>query len=130
MCSTVVNQCVSKITSVSPPTASIAWRSLPKPSTMLVSTPPPIRSRIAFGAMTPGWWLTTAAPTISPMTASLVDERALADRDVLDVAVEVEAPRPALAADTGIARAAERGGEFADEEAVDPDRAGYNRRGD
>src|SRR5579872_2373201 len=130
MCSTVVNQWVSKITSVSPLTASIAWRSLPKPSTMLVSTPPPIRSRIGFGAMTPGWWLTTAAPTISPIAGSLVDERVLADRDVLDVAVKVETPRPALPADAGIARPAERGPELADEEAVHPHRTGNDARGD
>src|SRR5579872_3435743 len=130
MCSTVVNQWVSKITSVSPLTASIAWRSLPKPSTMLVSTPPPIRSRIGFGAMTPGWWLTTAAPTISPIAGSLVDERVLADRAVLDVAVKVETPRPALPADAGIARPAERGPELADEEAVHPHRTGNDARGD
>ena len=49
---------------------------------------------------------------------------------VLQVAVEVEAPGAALAADPGLAGAAEGGLEVADEEAVDPDGARDQLRGD
>src|SRR5665213_3095406 len=57
-------------------------------------------------------------------------ERSRADRYVFDVAVEVEAPGAAFAADAGMLRSAERRSKLADEEAVHPDRAGDNRRGD
>src|SRR5260221_12016603 len=41
---------------------------------------------------------------------------------VLDVAIEVEAPRAAFPADPGLAGAPEGGAQVPDEEAVDPDR--------
>src|ERR1700751_4363984 len=47
---------------------------------------------------------------------------------VLDVAVEVEAPGAALAAEAGQPGAAERRGQVADEETVDPDGAGDQPR--
>ena len=52
------------------------------------------------------------------------------EHGVLDVAVEVEGPDAALAADAGLAVAAERCAEVADEEAVDPDGAGVQREAD
>src|SRR5262245_62124464 len=60
--------------------------------------------------------------TPRPMSPSSVTamERSLSHGDVLHVAVEVEAPVPAFAAQPGVARAAERRGELADEEAVHP----------
>src|SRR5665213_192668 len=64
------------------------------------------------------------------MGSSIVWERSLADRYILDVAVEIEAPCAAFAAYAGVLRPAERRAELADEEAVDPHRAGDDRRGD
>src|SRR5262245_63373793 len=66
------------------------------------------------------------APTISPM----VPPAAGRGDGVLDVAVEVEAPVAALAADARLAGAAERRLEVADEEAVDPDGARDQACGD
>src|SRR5262245_35839314 len=76
-----------------------------------------------------------AAPTICPMRLLLLmceagAERLLGDDDVLDVAEELEAPIPAFAADAAALDAAERGGEIADAEAVDPDEAGAHALGD
>src|SRR5262245_61825586 len=65
-----------------------------------------------------------------PRVAALSRERSLAHHDVLHVAVEVEAPGPALAADAGVARAAERRRQLANEEAVHPQRSRDHALGD
>src|SRR5215472_1021310 len=52
------------------------------------------------------------------------DEGTLHCRNILHVAIEVETPVAAFAADSGIAASAERCGQFAHEEAVDPYGAG------
>ena len=59
---------------------------------------------------------TIPAPTISPIDHPPPRRGA----DVLHIGIEVEAPRAALAADPGVARAAERRPQVPDEEAVDP----------
>src|SRR5215470_16206101 len=72
-----------------------------------------------------GTWASRPAPTTSPIvlpSLRRVDS-------VLDVAVEVEAPGAALAADPGLAGPAERGPQVADEEAVDPHGARDQPRG-
>src|SRR5262249_34084535 len=56
--------------------------------------------------------------------------RTLEDRDVLDVAEEVEAPRAPFPPDPRIAAAAERRGELAYEEAVHPHGAGNDTPGE
>jgi hypothetical protein len=64
------------------------------------------------------------APTTSPISVRLLIGRRPpvgGEDGVLDVAVEVERPRAALAADAGLAVTAEWCSEIADEEAVDPD---------
>src|SRR6476660_6499516 len=66
-----------------------------------------------------GTWASRPAPTISPMVLPSVR----GGHGVLQVAVEVEAPGAALAADAGEAGAAERGLQVAYEEAVHPHRA-------
>src|SRR5207248_11523283 len=72
--------------------------------------------RSEYGSMIVGTWAKSPAPATSPIRApslSCVD-------GVLDVAVEVEAPGAALAADAGQPGAAERRGQVTDEETVDP----------
>src|SRR5919202_6042447 len=70
------------------------------------------------GSMMVGTCASRPAPTISPIGPPT----ARGEDAVLDVAVEVEAPRAALAADAAVPVAAERRREVADEEAVHPDR--------
>src|SRR5450755_2083451 len=67
-----------------------------------------------------GTWASSPAPTTSPIAPPAF--RGIAR--VLDVAVEVEAPGAAFAADAGQPGAAERRPQVTDEEAVDPDGAG------
>src|SRR3954469_5575697 len=83
--------------------------------------------RTCSGTITIGWCATTAVATISP-TDLLRAERALLDRDVFHIAEEVKAPRAALAADAGVARASERRIQIAHEVAVDPDGSGDDLR--
>src|SRR5580692_4932563 len=67
-----------------------------------------------------GTWASSPAPVTSPILAPpfrCVD-------GVLHVAVEVEAPGAALAADAGLPCPAERRPQVADEEAVNPDGPG------
>src|SRR3954452_10170066 len=64
------------------------------------------------------------APTISPIRPPTAHPSVRCEDAVLDVAVEVEAPGAALAADAAAPVAAERRREVADEEAVHPDGAG------
>src|SRR5215470_10455717 len=79
-----------------------------------------------------GTWASSAAPTTSPMAHpfSLTGPAARREHGVLDVAVEVERVRAAFAADAGLAAAAERGAQVADEETVDPHRPGAQPRAD
>src|SRR5437763_10654329 len=63
---------------------------------------------LAFGR---GWWFVTPSGR--------------SDADVLHVAVEIERPLAALAADPAVARAAERRPEIPDEEAVHPHGASH-----
>src|SRR4051812_38072522 len=73
-----------------------------------------------------GTWASSPAPTISPMVPPSVRR----GDGVLQVAVEVEAPGASLASDAGVPGAAEGGLEVAYEEAVDPDGARDELRGD
>src|SRR3954463_13834867 len=99
-------------------------RSRSRPGTRLKSSPPLSSRRVCSGSMIVGTCASRLAPTISPIRPpSLRGEHA-----VLDVAVEVEAPPAALAADPAVPVAAERRREVADEEAVHPDGAGVQPR--
>src|SRR5215467_15947646 len=122
--STVVCQCESSTTTVSySSTSNTSARSRSSPGTRLISLPSFSSSRSAYGSMIVGTWAKSPAPATSPITPPLscVD-------GVLDVAVEVEAPGAALAADAGQPGAAERRGQVADEETVDPHGAGDQPR--
>src|SRR5208337_2624200 len=59
-----------------------------------------------------------------PVARLLSGKRSFQYRNVLDVAVEIETPVASFASDAGIAAAAKRGRKLANEEAVDPHRAG------
>src|SRR4051794_30500668 len=94
------------------------------PGTSEISLPSLSSSRVCGGSIIVGTCAIRPAPTTSPMSAPSLRRE---DR-VLDVAVEVEGPGTALAADPGATAPAERGGQVADEEAVDPHRAGADLR--
>src|SRR5215467_2474262 len=118
--STVVCQCESSTTTVSySSTSNTSARSRSSPGTRLISLPSFSSSRSAYGSMIVGTCASKPAPATSPIAPPLscVD-------GVLDIAVEVEAPGAALAADAGHSGAAERRSQVADEEAVDPDGPG------
>src|SRR4051794_38211514 len=123
--STVVAQWLSRTTTVSWSRVSkTSRRSRSRPGTRLKSSPPLSSRRGCSGSMIVGTCASRPAPTISPIRPpSLRGEHA-----VLDVAVEVEAPGAALAADPAVPVAAERRCEVADEEAVHPDGAGVQPR--
>src|SRR5215213_869963 len=71
----------------------------------------------------------TCASRPAPTTSPIGPPPPRGEHAVLHVAVEVEAPRAALAADAAVAVAAERRGGVADEEAVHPRGAGVQLRG-
>src|SRR5688500_5837962 len=77
-----------------------------------------------------GTWAISPAPTTSPIRSRpfLGGPARRAEHAVLDVAVEVEGPVPAFAADARLAVPAERCPEVAHEEAVDPHGAGVELR--
>src|SRR5215472_4448243 len=119
--STVVCQCESMRMTVSKSrTSKTSARSRCRPGTRLISLPSLSSRRCSRGSMMVGTCARRPAPTTSP---TLLPSLRRVD-GVLDVAVEVEAPGAALAADSRLARAAERRAQVSDEEAVDPDRAG------
>src|SRR4051794_29169173 len=124
--STVVAQWLSRTTTVSWSRVSkTSRRSRSRPGTSEKSSPSLSSRRARSGSMIVGTCASRAAPTISPIPPPLRREDA-----VLDVAVEVEAPRAALAADAAATVAAERRGQIADEEAVHPHGAGVQLPGD
>src|SRR5687767_9302857 len=87
---------------------------------------PPLRSmRVSTGNMIVGTWASRPAPTTSPIGTPSPRR----GHRVLDVAIEIEAPVAALAADPGRTRAAERRPKITHEEAVHPYRAGHQRAG-
>src|SRR5208282_2061318 len=63
---------------------------------------------------------TLSERTVSWYHAPALRKRSLEDRDVLNVAEEVETPSAAFASDAGVAAAAEGGRQLAHEEAVHP----------
>src|SRR5215467_559236 len=119
--STVVCQCESMRMTVSKSRASkTSARSRFRPGTRLISLPSLSSRRCWRGSMIVGTCARRPAPTTSP---TLLPSFRRVD-GVLHVAVEVEAPGAALAADSRLARAAERCAQVTHEETVDPDRAG------
>src|SRR5690606_25971800 len=101
-------------------------RSSRRPVTRVISLPSFSSRRSCSGSTMVGTCASRPAPTISPMVAP-----SLRGGDgVLQVAVEVEAPGAALAADAGLARAAEERAQVPYEEAVDPDGPGDQPGGD
>src|SRR5690606_3483043 len=66
----------------------------------------------------------------APTTSPIAGPSSRSENAVLDVAVEIEAPRAALAADAADPVAPEGCGEIAHEEAVDPDGPGRQPSGD
>src|SRR5215475_15892350 len=69
----------------------------------------------------------TCASKPAPATSPIAPPLSCVD-GVLDIAVEVEAPGAAFTANAGLPGAAERRGQVADEEAVDPDGPGDQPR--
>src|SRR4051794_5198436 len=123
--STVVAQWLSRMTTVSWSRVSkTSRRSCSRPGTRVKSSPPLSSRRVCSGSMIVGTCASRPAPTISPMRPPSPVPSARCEDAVLDVAVEVEAPCAALAADAAVPVATERRREVADEEAVHPDRAG------
>src|SRR5215216_1646889 len=118
--STVVAQCESSTTTPSySSTSNTSRRSRSNPGTSEISRPSLSARRSAAGSMIVGTCDSRPAPTTSPM----VGPPARREHAVFDVAVEVEAPGAALAADARLARTAEGRAQVADEEAVHPHRA-------
>src|SRR5262245_58293846 len=119
--STVVNQWESSTTTRSYGTLDrTSVRSRFSPSTRLKSLPSFSSRRVASGSMMVGTWASSPQPTTSPMVPPAI-RRIDA---VLHIAVEIERPGAAFAADARSAVAAEGLAQVAHEEAIVPHQSG------
>src|SRR5437588_362409 len=133
-CSKVTSQCVSITTTVSGRSrSSTSLLIRRRPVTSAISFPSLISSRTSSGSMIVGTWETSPAPTTSPIPSLLpagLVRRPRCRAHGLHVGMEVEAVPSALSPDPGVPRAAERGPQVTNEEAVHPHGPGDQGRRD